>query len=79
MPKQSFAIDASNWEAVKAYIQEQFRTLSWWPTEEPDRAKEEFEAMQSNPDRLAEWCEKWLNGGQWRQLENAVRKSSGRA
>ena len=78
MPKQPLVIDASNWEAVKAHVREQFRTLSWWPTEEPDRAKAEFEAMQSDPEQLAEWCGRWLNGGQWRQLENAVRKASGR-
>ncbi len=79
MTRRSFSIDTSNYEAVKAYIVEQFRTLSWWPTEAPERAKIEFEAMRSNPDRLAEWCEKWLNGDQWRQLEKAVHKNSRRA
>jgi hypothetical protein len=74
MTQRSFVIGPSNAEYVKAHIRQQFATLSWWPTEEPARAKAEFEAMQSSPERLAEWCETWLNGGQWRQLENAVRK-----
>lgn len=30
----------------------------------------EFEAGQSLPEQVTQWCEKWLNGGQWRQLEN---------
>jgi hypothetical protein len=78
MIKRSFAIDASNSEQVRAYIRQQFATRSWWPAEEPARAKAEFEAMQSQPERLAEWCGKWLNGGQWRQLENALRKTASR-
>jgi hypothetical protein len=79
MIKRSFTIDASNSEQVKAYIRQQFATLSWWPTEEPARAKTEFEAMSSQPEQVAEWCAKWLNGGQWRQLENALRKTASRS
>lgn len=79
MAKQSFQIDASNFEAVKSYIQHQFAWLSWWPTEEPEQAKAQFQRMQANPEQLTQWCEKWLNGGQWRQLKNAIRKSGPRS
>lgn len=79
MTQRTFAIGTANAEHVKAHIRRQFETLSWWPTEEPARAKAEFEAMQSSPERLAEWCEAWLNGGQWRQLEAAVRKAVSRS
>lgn len=73
----AFAIDASNSERVKAYILRQFATRSWWPAEEPARAKAEFEAARSDPGRLAAWCGKWLDGGQWRLLGNALRRTAG--
>jgi hypothetical protein len=75
MTKRSFDIDASNLAAVTAYILRQFDQLSWWPTEGPEQAKEEFRKMQGSPHELQQWCEKWLNGGQWRQLRNALRNN----
>ncbi|MGZ8219761.1 hypothetical protein [Methylomagnum sp.] len=72
MIRHSFTIDASNIEPAKAHIRQQFANLSWWPTEDPTTAKAEFEAMQSSPEQLTEWCHRWLYGGEWRQLENAV-------
>lgn len=77
MSKQSFAIDASNIEAVKGYIRQQFEQRSWWPTEGPLQAKEDFERMQGSPEHVTEWCEKWLDGGQWRALEKAVPGAKG--
>lgn len=74
MTMRHLQIDSDTYEAVKAHIQQQFDTLSWWPTEEPEKAKQEYGIMSSNPAQLAYWCEKWLNGAQWRQLENDVRK-----
>jgi hypothetical protein len=57
---------------VKAYLQRQFNQLSWWPTEQPWKAKEEFEVMHNTPERLTAWCEKWLDGGEWRKLKKAI-------
>ncbi|WP_143735199.1 hypothetical protein [Methylocaldum sp. 14B] len=74
MTTRHLQIDADTFEAAKAHIQQQFDTLSWWPKEGPDQAKQEYKIMSSNPAQLAYWCEKWLNGGQWRQLENDVRQ-----
>ncbi len=73
MAKRSFEIDASNFEAVKAYILRQFTQRSWWPAEGPEQAKEQFKTMQSDPQRFAQWCETWLDSGQWRQLKKALR------
>jgi hypothetical protein len=30
--------------------------------------------MQHRPDTLADWCAKWLDGSQWRQLQKAVNR-----
>ncbi|CAI8764015.1 hypothetical protein [Methylocaldum szegediense] len=74
MTTRHFQIDWDTYEAAKAHIQQQFDTHSWWPTEEPEKAKQEYRIMNTNPAQLAYWCEKWLNGAQWRQLEIEVRK-----
>ncbi|BBL77306.1 hypothetical protein [Methylomagnum ishizawai] len=72
-----FDIDAANSEQVRAYILRQFATRPWWPAAEPARAQAEFEAAQSDPGRIAAWCGKWLDGGQWRLLGNALRRTAG--
>jgi hypothetical protein len=72
MAKHSFPIEASNLEAARSYILEQFDTKSWWPTQGPLQAKEEFEQLPATPEALLAWGEKWLDGSQWRQLKNAV-------
>jgi len=75
MPKPTFPIEVAHLEVVKAHLQQQFNQLSWWPTEQPWKAQKEFEALPTTPERLTAWCEKWLNGGEWRQLKRAVQKS----
>jgi hypothetical protein len=79
MPKPTFPIEAANLEVVKAYLQRQFNQLSWWPTEQPWKAKEEFEVMHNTPERLTAWYEKWLDGGEWRKLKEAIQKSKVRS
>lgn len=79
MTRHSFTIDASNFEQAKAHIRQRFANLSWWPTEDPTTAKAEFESMQSSPELLTEWCHRWLYGGEWRQLENAVAEQAAKA
>ncbi|CAL1238958.1 hypothetical protein [Candidatus Methylocalor cossyra] len=69
----SRVIDAAQVERIQAYVRRQFASLSWWPTEEPLRARQEFEAVGNSPEALAAWCEKWLNAGQRRQLEQHLR------
>ena len=39
MSKPPFSIEAANLEAVKAYLQQQFNQLSWWPKAQPWKAK----------------------------------------
>jgi hypothetical protein len=73
MSKQTFPIDEGNMEAVKSHIRQQFDKLSWWPAEEPSKAKEEFECLRDAPESLLGWCEKWLDGGQWRKLKKAIK------
>lgn len=81
MARASFSIDASNLDAAKAFIRQQFDQLSWWPAQGPHQARAEFDQLPDTADALTLWCEKWLDGGQWRQLRIAVQdtpsKSSG--
>ena len=74
MSKQTFPIDSSNLEEVRQHIRQQFENLSWWPTQGPMQAKNEFENMQSRADTLVEWCERWLDGSQWRHLKISVQQ-----
>lgn len=78
MSRPSFSIDNSNLEAVRKHIRQQFNNLSWWPTQEPLQAKKEFEDMQASPAGLTDWCTKWLDGSEWRQLKRAVDEASSR-
>lgn len=77
MTKNTFAINTKNMKAVGEHIQEQFSNKSWWPTQGPMQAKEEFEQARHNPSTLADWCAKWLDGSQWKQLQTAVTRPDG--
>jgi hypothetical protein len=76
MTKHTFAIDDANLKAVRDHINGEFGMKSWWPTEGPLQAKEEFAAAEESPEALAAWCDKWLDGSQWKQLKKAVDKAS---
>jgi hypothetical protein len=67
------AIDWSELEVARRYIAQQFEQRSWWPTEGPLQAQEDFAAAQDDPIHLAAWCEKWLNTAQRRALAKAIR------
>ena len=67
-------INDQNFAAACDYLQKQLATRSWWPREQPGLAKQEFKQMQGNAVSLNIWCEKWLDGGQCRQLEKAIER-----
>jgi hypothetical protein len=76
MSKKLVSIDDQNIKAVRDHISEEFAAKSWWPTEGPRQAEEEFETMKHGPETLADWCEKWLDASQWRKLKVAVEKNA---
>jgi hypothetical protein len=76
MSKQMFPIDEKNIAAVRAHIRREFKQKSWWPAEAPLQSKNEFEKAQHSPQELTDWCAKWLDGSQWRQLKHAVDKAA---
>jgi len=55
------------------YIAQQFAAHSWWPTEQPGEAKREFDLMKGSATALNVWCERWLDAGQCKKLEKALR------
>jgi hypothetical protein len=68
-------IDLTEADLPKAcnYIAKQFAAHSWWPTEQPGEAKREFELMKDSVTALNVWCERWLDEGQCRKMENELR------
>ncbi|MEQ1638636.1 MAG: hypothetical protein ABL903_18380 [Methylococcales bacterium] len=65
-------INASDLTRAQNYIQRQFDTRSWWPKEQPELAKHEFNLMQHDATALNVWCEKWLDAGQCKKLEKSI-------
>jgi hypothetical protein len=55
------------------YIAKQFAAHGWWPREQPDEAKREFDLMKGSATALNLWCERWLDAGQGKKLEKALR------
>ena len=53
MTKKTFSINASNQKVIRDYILKQFTHLSWWPTEGPLEAREEFDALDDLAGRRA--------------------------
>jgi hypothetical protein len=74
MVKKTLPIEEKNQQQIRDYITKQFNNLSWWPTEGPLQAREEFEALDGSAASLEEWCMSWLDSGQWRQLKVAMEK-----
>ncbi len=57
------------------YLQKQFEIKSWWPREQPRLAEREFLLMKGSAGALNLWCERWLDAGQCRKLENIIKQS----
>lgn len=74
MAKLHITLSESNIQYAREYLQEQFVRHSWWPTEQPGLAQQEFQLMQGSAYALGVWCEKWLNSSQIRQLEKTLQK-----
>ena len=62
---------------AKDYIQEQFDAHTWWPKEQPEIAKHEFNLMNGSAPALSLWCEKWLDDGQCKKLDKHIAKVLG--
>lgn len=65
-------ITESSYEAARDYLQGQLERHSWWPTEQPGLARQEFKLMQGDARALNVWCKKWLDSGQMQQLAKAM-------
>jgi hypothetical protein len=65
-------INPADLNAAQHYIQSQFDSRSWWPKEQPEQARHEFNLMQHDAAALSIWCDKWLDEGQCKKLERAI-------
>jgi hypothetical protein len=68
------SINENNLSCILNHIKGEFESKSWWPGEGPLQASEEFQLVENSPEKLTEWCHKWLDTSQWRLLEKAVEK-----
>jgi hypothetical protein len=74
MEKYIMKITESEFAAARDYLQKQLEGHSWWPKEQPGQARQEFNVMKANATALNVWCKKWLDSGQLRQLEKAIKR-----
>ena len=68
-------ITDNNLQMACDYLKKQFAAKSWWPKANPGLAKQEFLLMNGSPVALNIWCERWLDAGQCRKLNKAIKQS----
>jgi hypothetical protein len=73
MTSKSLTIKENELPKACDYIARQFAANSWWPCEQPGEAKREFDLMKGSATALNEWCKRWLDNGQSKKLELALR------
>jgi hypothetical protein len=73
MTAKNISITESELSKARDYIASQFSAHSWWPKEQPGEAKREFDLMKGSATALNAWCERWLDAGQCKKLEKALR------
>lgn len=73
MAAKNISITESELSRARDYIAGQFSAHSWWPTEQPGEARREFDLMKGSAAGLNVWCERWLDAGQCKKLEKALR------
>ena len=72
-PTSHYPLSDSDFPAARAYVQRKLRYQPHWLENRPA----ETEWYQARHDRLTfqRWCERWLDPGQWRLLQKAVRST----
>lgn len=73
MNSKKINLKESDLSKARDYIIKQFSAHSWWPTEQPGKAKREFDLMKGSATALNVWCERWLDDGQCKKLEREIR------
>lgn len=66
-------LEESDLQAACNYIQRQMDAHSWWPKEAPGEAREQFELMRGTAHALNVWCDRWLDEGQCKKLEESIK------
>ncbi|MCF6203628.1 MAG: hypothetical protein L3J59_08160 [Methylococcaceae bacterium] len=70
------SVTESNLQQASDYLQKQFNLKSWWPKAQPGLAKREFLLMNGSAIALNVWCERWLDAGQYRKLDKAIKRAT---
>jgi hypothetical protein len=73
MTSKNVNITEAELSRARDYIDSQFSAHSWWPTEQPGEARREFDLMKGSAAGLNVWCERWMDAGQCKKLEKALR------
>lgn len=73
MNSKKIGLTETNVSKARNYIAKQFAAHSWWPTEQPGRAKQEFDLMKGSATALNVWCERWLDAAQCKDVEKELR------
>ena len=71
MPRHPYTLSTDDFLAAKAYVQRKLATQPDWLDNR--QAEEQWTDAKRDPLTLGQWCERWLNEDQWRQLKAALR------
>lgn len=71
MSRPPYTLSQDDFPAARAYVQRKLAIHPLWL--DNLRAEGEWKHAKRDPVTLAQWCERWLNEDQWRQLKAAVR------
>ena len=74
MKEHTIKIAEAELDVARHYLQQQLEAHSWWPKEQPGEAKHEFALMKDSVISLNVWCDRWLDSGQCRALEKALKR-----
>ncbi len=71
MARPPYTLSTDDFLAAKAYVQRKLATQPDWL--DNLQAEEQWTEARRDPLTLGQWCERWLNEPQWRQLKAALR------
>jgi len=82
MPRKKYCVADSDYTHARFYLADKLRNYGIQFAEEVSivNASDEFFALtgdgerKGRANRLNSWCEKYLNGHEWRKLKTAIRK-----
>ncbi len=71
MARPRYTLSEGDYPAARAYVQRKLATQPYWL--DNLQGEDEWAQVKRDPLTLWQWCERWLDEEQWRQLKAALR------